>query len=247
MAEIVLQDVTVAYRSRGETVYALNGMSATFSGGFNVVVGYSGGGKTTLLSCILGLCPYEGTILLDGYDLADVATQNRNFAYVTQDCTLFPGQTVFDNIAFPLKVMGAGREEITRRVREMAALTGLTPCLARNVRHVSAGQQQKTAIARALVKNPSVCLMDEPLSGVDSAAKVELRHWIRGLLSRLGCMTIYVTHDMREASALADRLYVIHEGKLEVSGDPRSVFGSGNPVVNSLLEGTFQDGKPLYW
>ena len=247
MPEIDVRGVSVRYLHRGETVAALDGMDATFRDGMNVIVGYSGSGKTTLLECILGLRPYEGTILLDGTDLAGTATKDRNFAYVTEECTLFPGYTVFDNIAFPLKMLGAGRDEVTSRVREMAELTGLTPCLSRNIKHISAGQQQKTAIARALIKRPSVCLFDEPLSGVDGAARTELRHWMRALLGRLGCMAIYVTHDIREAVALADCLWVVNDGKMQISGDPRAVMASGDPVVESLMEGTFQNGRPLYW
>ncbi len=247
MPELVLRGVSVRYPDRGGTVAALDGMDATFRDGMNVIVGYSGSGKTTLLECVLGLRPYEGVITLDGADLAEISTQDRNFAYATEECTLFPGYTVFENIAFPLKMMGAGRAEITARVREMAALTGLTPCLSRNIKHISAGQQQKTAIARALIKHPSVCLLDEPLSGVDGAARTELRHWMRALLRRMGCMAIYVTHDIREAVALADCLYVLDEGKMQISGDPRDVMASGDPVVESLMEGTFRDGRPLYW
>lgn len=247
MPEIELREVSVLYQNRGETTAALDGMNAVFGDGMNVVVGYSGSGKTTMLECILGLRPYTGTILLNGTDLAKTATKDRNFAYVTQECTLFPGYTVFDNIAFPLKMMGASRSEITARVREIAAVTGLTPCLSRNIKHISAGQQQKTAIARALIKRPTACLFDEPLSGVDGVARTELRHWMRALLCKVGCMAIYVTHDIREAIALADRLYVVNDGKMEISGDPRAVMESGNPIVGSLMEGTFRDGKPFYW
>ncbi len=247
MPKIEVCDVRVLYGRGKRTVSALDGFNAEFQSGINVIVGYSGCGKTTLLECMLGLRAYDGKILSDGVDLADIATKDRNFGYVSEGYTLFSGATVFDNIAFPLKVVGAEREEITNRVRAIAEKTGLTPCLSRNIKHISAGQQQKTAIARALIKHPSVCLLDEPLSNIDGSAKTELRHWMKKLFSETGCMAIYVTHDIREAMSLADRLYVMNEGKNVFSGNAEELLKSDNAVVKSLLEGTFRDGKPLYW
>ena len=239
MSEIELKDVSVLYNSkRGETV-ALNRFSATFHDGMNVIVGYSGCGKTTLLKCILGLIGYDGKIFFNGNDLADIPVKDRKFSFVSQEYALFPHSTVFDNIAFPLKTMGAGRKEIIERVRQVAEITDLTPCLSKNPKHISGGQQQRTAVARALVKRPSVCLMDEPFSNTDEIARAKMRRWIKDLFRKEGCMAIYVTHDFREALALADTLYVMDDGKLSVSGTPDEIFNSENEVVRNLKSGTF--------
>ena len=239
MAQIELRDVSVIYENAHEEVAALDGFSAVFGDGINVVIGSSGCGKTTLLTSVLGLTRYDGQILMNGKDLVDTAVEDRHFAYVAQNTGLFPQFTVFENIAFPLKMMGAGREEIIERVRKIAELTDLTPCLSRNIKHVSGGQQQKTAIARALVKRPSVCLLDEPFSQVDGIARVRLRQWMKELFSQFNCLAIHVTHDLPEALSLADHLYVMDEGKLAVCGRPQDVYMSGNEVMESLKVGGY--------
>lgn len=234
MSELCIQDVSVYYHGRRRDVAALDHFSATFTDGMNVIVGYSGCGKTTLLNAILGLTHYEGQILFNGRDLSALGTGERGFSYVSQDLALFPQSTVFDNIAFPLKMLGAERGEITRRVREIAELTDLTHCLMRSPKHISGGQQQRVAIARALVKRPAVCLLDEPFSNADELLRVRMRRWMRDVFAETGCMALYVTHDLREALALADRLYVMNEGTLALAGTPQEVIASGDEVIADL-------------
>lgn len=240
MSVIEVKKLSVVYKKKNKSYkVALKEMSATFVDGMNVIVGYSGCGKTTLLRSLLGLIPYSGSIILDGASLENVETKNRRFSYVSQDYALYPQYTVFDNIAFPLKIIGADREEITRRVYEMADLTDLTACLTRKPKHISGGQQQRTAIARALIKRPAACLMDEPFSNLDEQNRAEMRRWIKKTFSKTGCMGIYVTHDFAEAIVMADKLFVMNDGKLEISGTPEEIFDSGNEVVETLKEGSF--------
>ncbi len=239
MAEIELKDVSVIYSNKRTDTVALNNFSATFRDGMNVIVGYSGCGKTTLLNCILGLVNYDGKIFFDGTDLADVRIKDRNFSFVSQEYVLFPHNTVFDNIAFPLKVMGASRQEIIERVKQVAEMTDIAHCLSRSPKHISGGQQQRTAVARALVKRPSVCLMDEAFSNTDELARAKMCVWVKNLLKKEGCMAIYVTHNFREALSLADTLYVMDEGQLSICGTPEEVYKSDNEVVRNLKEGLF--------
>lgn len=236
MSELVLKDVSVYYETKKRTITALNGFNATFKDGINVVIGCSGCGKTTLLRTLAGLtfCD-EGQVLLDGEDITDMPIKDRNLAYVSQEYVLYPQYTVFDNIAFPLRQMGASREEIVRRVKEVAELTDLTACLLRKPRHISGGQQQRAALARALVKQPKFCLLDEPFSNVDEQTRIRTVAWIKNTFHAVGCTAIYVTHDLKEAFALADTLYVMDEGRLEFCGAPNEVLESTNPVVKALV------------
>ena len=236
MPNITVSDLTVRYqdKSTGETL-ALDGLNVEFlSGAFNVIVGYSGCGKTTLLKCIAGLRDYEGQILFDGVDVGGLAPFERSLAFVSQEYVLFPHLTVFDNIAFPLKNAGAPKDEITERVKEVAKLLDLTYCLTRKPKHISGGQQQRVALARALVKKASICLFDEPLSNVDAQMRYRERRFIKSAVTQYGCTTIYVTHDFQEATALADRLFVFSNGKCVLSGEPLEVLNSGNEIVDSL-------------
>lgn len=241
MPKITISDLTARYKVKGsDEVTALNELCAEFlSGAFNVIIGYSGGGKTTLLKCIAGLIEYEGEIFFDGVDMCGVAPEKRNISYVSQEYVLYPHLTVFDNIAFPLKNMGAAKKEITERVKAIAEILELTHCLTRKPKHLSGGQQQRVALARALVKNPEICLFDEPLSNTDPQQRFRERRFIKDAVKRYGCTAIYVTHDIAEATALADSLSVVSDGKCVLQGEPTQVYNSGNEIVESLKGGAF--------
>ena len=236
MPKITISDLTVKFNNkRTGSVVALNGLNAEFlSDAFNVVVGYSGCGKTTLLKCIAGLSEHEGSIYFDDTDVSDIKPSDRGVSYVSQEYMLYPHMTVFDNIAFPLKMTGAPKKEISERVKKIAEALDLTYCLTRMPRHISGGQQQRTAIARALIKRPSVCLLDEPLSNTDPQLRYRERRLIKDTVRQYGCTIIYVTHDIAEAMALADKLVVIADGKCEIEGEPSAVYNSDNGVVASL-------------
>lgn len=238
MSEIELKNVSVVYKTKKRETVALDDFSATFKDGMNVIVGYSGCGKTTLLRSILGLTDYEGEIYFDGDDLGDMSVKDRNFSFVSQNYILYPHYTVFENIAFPLKLLRASRDEIYERVCEVAEMLDVKACLNRRPKHISGGQQQRVAIARALVKRPSVCLMDEPFSNTDEATRAHTVRWLKDTFETTGCMGIYVTHDFKEALTLADTIYVMNEGRLELFGTPDEIYASDNGVVRTLKEGS---------
>ena len=237
MPSIVVENLKVTYRDKknGENE-VIDGLFANFEGdGINVIAGESGCGKTTLLRAVAGLIPYEGKIFFDGADVSDLKPHERGLSLVSQEYVLYSHMTLFDNIAFPLKNVGAPRKEIIERVYELAEVLDLEICLTRRPAFVSGGQQQRAALARALVKRPSVCLLDEPLSNVDAQARIKERRFIKEALKKYGCTALYVTHDTAEAMAMADKLFVMADKKIAVSGAPREVFSSAHPAARALF------------
>lgn len=235
MIEVEVKNLKVEFTEKKQKITALDDLSVRFSAGsFNVIVGYSGCGKTTLLRAVAGLTDYDGEVFFDGVCVDGVPTQRRNLAYVSQQYVLYSNQTIFDNIAFPLKLRGADPSEVISTVNGIAEQLGISCCLTRKPKHISGGQQQRAAIARALVKRPALCLLDEPLSNVDAQLRDEVRVRIKDTLKSLGCTVVYVTHDLREAMSLADNLFVMSDGQIVVSGTPSEVFKSNNDAVKQL-------------
>ncbi len=234
MGNIDIKNLTVKYVKKKQTTVALDDVSAQFeTGTFNVVVGASGSGKTTLLSAICDAVDYEGDILFDGIDALDLSAIDKNISLVSQKYLLYPHLSVFDNVAFPLKAMNAGRDEIIVRVKDVCAKLGLGNYLVRRPKELSGGQQQLVALARAVVKNPSVCLLDEPLSNVDAQKRPEIRKLISDTLRQVGCTVVYVTHDISEAFAIADKIFVLDSGKIVLSGTPKDVAASEHPLIKA--------------
>ena len=242
MPRITINNLKVTYKNKRKSeVVALDNFNCVIEpDSFNVVVGYSGCGKTTLLKCIAGLIDYEGDIYFDSKDVYDLSIKERNIAMVSQNYALYPHMTIFDNIAFPLSLAQAPKREIVERVNEVAKYLGIEYCLTRKPRHLSGGQQQKVALARAMVKKPQLYLFDEPLSNFDSPKRREARIMIRKAVKDYAATAIYVTHDFSEAMAIADNIIVISNGKVEISGKPFDVYNSGNQVVEDL-KGISQD------
>jgi sn-glycerol 3-phosphate transport system ATP-binding protein len=190
-----------------------------------VIVGASGCGKSTLLRLVAGLeLPTEGRIVLDGRDVARLDPAERDIAMVFQNYALYPHMSVFDNMAYGLRIRGLSRAEIARRVDETAALLGLQPLLARKPRQLSGGQRQRVAMGRAIVREPKLFLFDEPLSNLDAKLRVQMRAEIRRLQRRLGVTSLYVTHDQVEAMTLGDRLLVLHKGRPVQLAAPMEVY-----------------------
>jgi ABC-type sugar transport system ATPase subunit len=194
-------------------------------GEFMVLVGPSGSGKTTALRLLAGLeAITRGEILIDDRVVNRVAPRERDIAMVFQDYALYPQMTVFDNIAFGLRRRGVPRTEIDRRVMSTAEALGLAALLRRRPRELSGGQQQRVALGRALVREPRVLLMDEPLSNLDAQLRVQARGEIKRLQHEVGTTTVYVTHDQVEAMTLGDRIAVLNDGMLEQVGTPEELY-----------------------
>ncbi len=236
MSNIKIENLTVKFESKKKpTVVALDNVSLDIKDAtLNVIVGYSGCGKTTLLRSIAGLQEYEGYIYFDGVDGDTLSVQQRNVSMVTQNYVLYRTMTVFENIAFPLTIAGASKEEIIERVYYVAERLGIKHCLSRKPKHLSGGQQQKVALARALIKKPDIYLFDEPLSNFDAQKRSESRVLIKKIIKENNATALYVTHDFEEAMALADHLIVMADGKVVIEGEPLDVYNSGNEIVESL-------------
>ena len=195
-------------------------------GEFFTFLGPSGCGKTTTLRTITGFIePVSGTVVVKDRDITHVPIENRNIGIVFQSYALFPTMTVYDNIAFGLKIKKLRKDEIDRKVREIARKVDLSDeQLKKAVSQLSGGQQQRVAIARALVTEPAIICMDEPLSNLDAKLRVQLRNELKQMQKDFGITTIYVTHDQEEALTLSDRIAVFNKGYIEQIGTPNEVY-----------------------
>ncbi|MEM1923386.1 MAG: ABC transporter ATP-binding protein, partial [Nitrososphaerota archaeon] len=194
-------------------------------GEFMVLLGPSGCGKTTTLRLIAGLeKPTSGLILFDDMVVNDLEPKDRRIAMVFQDYALYPHMKVFDNMALNLQVRGLSREEIRRKVWETAELLGIKHLLERKPAQLSGGEQQRVALGRAIVREPSVFLMDEPLSNLDAALRAKMRGELKKLQERLKTTTIYVTHDQIEAMVMANRIAVMRSGRVQQIGSPQEIY-----------------------
>ena len=194
-------------------------------GTFVCMLGPSGCGKTTLLRMIAGLdLPTSGEILLDGEDITAVPTHKRNLGMVFQSLALFPHLTVGENIAYPLRIRGAPREEQKKRVDELLAMIHLPGYADRPVAKLSGGQRQRVAIARALTRSPKLFLLDEPLSALDAKLREAMQVELRQLQQQLGITTIVVTHDQREAMTMADTVVVMNQGEIRQAASPMEIY-----------------------
>src|SRR4029079_4287840 len=195
------------------------------SGGLTALLGPSGSGKSTLLRVIAGLeKPTTGQVLIDGEDATATRVQDRNVGFVFQHYAAFKHMTVFDNIAFGLKIKGEGTGTIRERVKQLIDLVHLRGFEKRFPNQLSGGQRQRMALARALAVEPRVLLLDEPFGALDAKVREELRTWLRRLHDDVHVTTIFVTHDQEEAMDVAEQIVVMNQGRIEQSGDPRELY-----------------------
>ncbi len=222
MAEVVLKNVQKTYGG----VQAVRDVSFQVADGeFVALVGPSGCGKTTTLNLIAGLLPITGgDILIGGRVVNDLDPKDRDIAMVFQNYALYPQKTVFQNLAFPLQMRKLPKGQIDTKVREAARVLDITHLLDRRPRELSGGQQQRVALGRALVRDPLVFLMDEPLSNLDAKLRVQMRSEIKRFHHTLGATIIYVTHDQLEAVTMADKMAVMNGGILQQYDAPARVF-----------------------
>jgi sn-glycerol 3-phosphate transport system ATP-binding protein len=222
-------------------------------GEFMILVGPSGCGKTTALRMVAGLeKPTSGVIRIGDRVVNEISARDRDIAMVFQNYALYPHMSVYKNLAFSLRQKRTPKHEIDQRVRQVAAMLGLEPLLRRRPSQLSGGQRQRVAMGRALVREPKVFLLDEPLSNLDAKLRVQMRAELKRLHARLGVTTIYVTHDQVEAMTLGDRIAVMSEGKIQQLGSPQEVYDRpanvfvagfiGSPPMN-LLRGVVRGGR----
>ncbi|WP_447883035.1 sn-glycerol-3-phosphate import ATP-binding protein UgpC [Serratia fonticola] len=254
MAGLKLQAVTKSYDGKTPVIKQIDLDVA--DGEFIVMVGPSGCGKSTLLRMVAGLeRTTSGDIYIDSQRVTYLEPKDRGIAMVFQNYALYPHMSVYDNMAYGLKIRGFGKQHIRQRVEEAARILELEPLLQRKPRELSGGQRQRVAMGRAIVREPAVFLFDEPLSNLDAKLRVQMRLELQQLHRRLKTTSLYVTHDQVEAMTLAQRVIVMNKGVAEQIGTPSEVYQRpatlfvasfiGSPAMN-LLPGTLSvDGKQL--
>ena len=242
MGQVVLTDINKFY----DSVHAVKGVNLQIRDKeFVVFVGPSGCGKTTTLRMIAGLeAISSGDVSIDGQVVNDLAPMDRDIAMVFQNYALYPHMTVFDNMAYGLKIRGLPKPEIRQRVQEAAELLSIGQLLERKPRQLSGGQRQRVAMGRAIVRNPKVFLFDEPLSNLDAKLRVQMRIEIKKVHQKVRTTTVYVTHDQVEAMTLADRVVVMNNGRIEQIGTPNELYHNpatrfvagfiGSPAMNFM-------------
>ncbi|NLU24645.1 MAG: ABC transporter ATP-binding protein [Clostridiales bacterium] len=222
MATLELKNLTKKF---GDFTAVDNMNISVAEGEMIALLGGSGCGKTTTLRMIAGFTePFSGSILVSGKDVAKIPPYKRNIGIFFQNYALFPHMTVFENVAFGLKLQKLPKNEIKERVESILGLVKLTGFDKRYPRELSGGQQQRVALARALVTRPSILLLDEPLSNLDATLRVEMQVEIKRIQTELGITTIIVTHDHEEAVSLADRVIVMNAGRILQIGSPQEIF-----------------------
>ncbi|MGE0874091.1 MAG: sn-glycerol-3-phosphate import ATP-binding protein UgpC [Burkholderiales bacterium] len=244
------------YKSFG-AVNVINGISMDIADGeFVVMVGPSGCGKSTLLRMVAGLeTVTSGDISIDGTVVNDLEPKDRNIAMVFQNYALYPHMSVYENMAYGLRIRGRTKADIDQRVQRAAEILELSKLLARRPRELSGGQRQRVAMGRAIVREPKVFLFDEPLSNLDAKLRVQMRSELQALHQRLRTTTLYVTHDQVEAMTLAHRMLIMNAGKTEQIGAPLEVYTKpattfvagfiGSPPMNLIPGRMSEAGKVL--
>lgn len=250
MAKVTLKNVIKKY----DTKTIINNVSLDIDDKeFLVLVGSSGCGKSTILRMIAGLEDItSGEIFIDDKCVNNIHPKDRDIAFVFQSYALYPHMTVYDNIAFPLKMRGLKNEEIDKKVKEAAEILNLKEYLQRKPKQLSGGQRQRVALGRAIVRNPKVFLMDEPLSNLDAKLRVQMRSEIKKLHKRLQTTFIYVTHDQTEALTMGDRIVVLDKGIIQQIDTPEHVYYDpdntfvggflGSPSMNFITTKIENDG-----
>jgi sn-glycerol 3-phosphate transport system ATP-binding protein len=254
MAQLKIEAINKSFDQSSKVLDYINVMAQ--KGEFLVILGPSGCGKTTLLRIIAGLeKPDSGKIYIAEKDVTETEPKDRDVAMVFQNYALYPHMSVFENLAFALKVRKLSKSEIDTKVKSTAQLLGLTAYLRRRPRQLSGGQRQRVALGRAIVRNPSLFLFDEPLSNLDAELRSQMRFELLSLHRKIGATSIYVTHDQIEAMSLADNIVILNQGRQIGPAKPRELYDSppdtfvagflGNPGMNLLEAFTDCTGRML--
>jgi len=254
MCQLQVESLSKSFDSAQSVLNSISFSAA--KGEFLVVLGASGCGKTTLLRIISGLeKPDSGQVFIAGRNVTDIEPKDRNVAMVFQSYTLYPHMTVYDNLAFALKIRKLPKNQLNEKVKATALLLGLSDYLHRKPKQLSGGQRQRVALGRAIIRNPSLFLFDEPLSNLDAKLRSKMRFELLALHRKIKATSLYVTHDQVEAMSLADKIIILNQGRQIGPEKPRNLYDNppdtfvagflGNPGMN-LLEGiTGDDGKMI--
>ena len=255
MASVTLENVSKTYNSREGAVHAVDDVDLEVRDGeFVVLVGPSGSGKSTVLRLIAGLERVSsGVIRIDGRDVTGAAPKDRDIAMVFQNYALYPHMTVFQNMAFGLKMRRVPKSEIEKKVNGVADMLGLARLLRRKPAALSGGECQRVAVGRAIVRNPKVFLFDEPLSNLDAKLRGQMRTELKSLQQKLRATIVYVTHDQEEAMTLGQTLVIMNEGRIQQKGAPLELYSFpanrfvaefiGTPTINILDGHLRRDGQ----
>ena len=238
MNEIVFNHVSVLYEnSNKQIVKGLNDLSLSFPfNKVNVIVGYSGCGKTSLLKCLTDSLLYQGEILFGETELSKVSLKDRKISYVSQDIVLYPKLNVYENIMFPLKTGKINYDEADQKVKKVAKDLEIDLLLTRNIRYLSIGQKSRVQLAKALVKNSELYILDEFDKNLDPTISKKIMTKFVNSLKVQNKTVVMATHNIEEATAIADSIYVLNEGQLVGVFTPQEFITSDNEIVNSLLE-----------
>ena len=238
MNEIVFNHVSVLYENTNkQIVKGLNDLSLSFPfNKVNVIVGYSGCGKTSLLKCLTDSLLYQGEILFGETELSKVSLKDRKISYVSQDTVLYPKLNVYENIMFPLKTGKINYDEADQKVKKVAKDLEIDLLLTRNIRYLSIGQKSRVQLAKALVKDSELYILDEFDKNLDPTISKKIMTKFVNSLKVENKTVVMATHNIEEATAIADNIYVLNEGQLVGVFTPQEFITSDNEIVNSLLE-----------
>ena len=236
MSKITFQNVSVLYEDKKRTfITAVDNVSFSLENKkFHVMVGPSGGGKTSLMKCITGDLIYEGKVILGNRDIEEIPIKDRKLSYMSQDYIIFPNINVYDNIAFPLRVMKMDHDEADQKIKHIASRLGIDYLLTRKSKFLSIGQISRVALAKMLVKDSDVYLFDEPTKNLDARNRDIVLNLIKENIKNSGKTVLYITHDIQEAIYMADYIHVINEGKYIGPFTPEEFLYSDNEIVKSL-------------
>lgn len=244
MPKIVIDKLSVVYKGKKkkESVQALSEFDITLENEkINVILGYNGCGKSTLLKAIAGIVEYTGNIFFDEKNAYEMTAKERDVAFVRENYLLNPALTVFDNIALALKVYKLPRETVLSEIYEITKKLGIAHTLNCKPKQLSYGQQQRVSLARALVKKPSVCLFDEAFTALDARLRDDLRLLIKETVKKNKMTCVYVTHDFNEATAFADKIFVINDSKIVLQGTPLEIIHSDDEFIKQMQQAAFLD------
>lgn len=236
MNAIRFENVSLTYNDKNKKIEALKNINLNFEENrIHVIMGPSGAGKTTLLKATTGLLSYDGTIVINEQNARLIPTKKRNISYVSENITLFPHLTIFDNIAFPLKILNVSKDEIRKRVLELANKFDLGFLLQRRPKQLSIGQLSRVLLAKELIKKPEILLLDEPFAALDEQNKYKIRMILKKILIEEQITTILVTHNPSIALAMGDYIHILKDGSLYKTGKKEDIINSGDEFVKGIL------------